>query len=241
MNPNLTHIEKNLTEKCVKRLFVSVFLLYLHRMTLEEFHNIPFRTQDLATIYPQNRDLLGVAKRLERAGNIIRLKKGLYVVAPHITHTELSDFLIANHLYGPSYVSAESALRWYGMIPESVYETISVTSGIARSYSNKTGTYRYIHAASAYCAVGITMQQETNISFLIATPEKALCDKIVFTPYLNLRYREEILRFLEDDLRIDMNRFYGLNTELLHQCAKVSRKKIMINQLITLIENERSI
>ena len=111
---------------------------------LEEFHNIPFRTQDLATVYSQNRDLLGVANRLERAGNIIRLKKGLYVVAPQISRTELSDFLIANHLYGPSYISAESALRWYGLTPESVYETICVTSGNARTYSNKTGTYRQI-------------------------------------------------------------------------------------------------
>ncbi|MCH5174219.1 MAG: hypothetical protein J1D85_08465 [Bacteroidales bacterium] len=210
-------------------------------MILEEFHNIPFRAQDLATVYPQNRDLLGVAKRLERSGNIIRLKKGLYVVAPHISHTELSDFLIANHLYGPSYISAESALRWYGLIPESVYKTISVTSGNARTYNNKTGTYRYIHAAPTYCAIGVTMQQEANASFMIATPEKALCDKIVFTPYLNLRYREETLRFLEEDLRFDMERFYKMDAELLRQCAEVSRKKTMINQLIKLIENERSI
>ena len=210
-------------------------------MILEEFHNIPFRTQDLATVYPQNRDLLGVAKRLERAGNIIRLKKGLYVVAPHISRTELSDFLIANHLYGPSYISAESALRWYGLIPESVYETISVTSGNARTYSNKTGSYRYIHASPTYCAVGVTMRQEANASFMIATPEKALCDKIIFTPYLNLRYREETLRFLEEDLRLDMEQFYKMDTELLRQCAEVSRKKIMINQLIKLIDNERSI
>ena len=210
-------------------------------MLLEEFQNIPFRTQDLATLYPQNRDLLGVAKRLERAGSIIRLKKGLFVVAPHISRTELSDFLIANHLYGPSYISAESALRWYGLIPESVYETISVTSGIARTYSNKTGNYRYIHATPAYCAVGVAMHQEANASFMIATPEKALCDKIVFTPYLNLRYREETLRFLEEDLRLDMERFYEMDTRVLRQCAEVSRKKIMINQLIKLIENERSV
>ena len=208
---------------------------------LEEFHNIPFRTQDLATVYPQNRDLLGVAKRLERAGNIIRLKKGLYVVAPQISRTELSDFLIANHLYGPSYISAESALRWYGLIPESVYETISVTSGNARTYSNRTGTYRYIHAASSYYSVGVTIRQEANASFMIATPEKALCDKIVFTPYLNLRYRKETLRFLEEDLRLDMEQFYKMDIELLRQCAEVSRKKSMINQLIKLIENERSI
>ena len=210
-------------------------------MTVEDFHNVPFRTQDLATVYPQNRDLLGVAKRLERAGNIIRLKKGLYVVSPHISRTELSEFLIANHLYGPSYISADSALRWYELIPESVHETISVTSGNARTYKNKTGTYRYIHAVPAYYVVGVTIRQEASASFMIATPEKALCDKIVFTPYLNLRYREETLRFLEEDLRLDMDRFYKMDAELLRQCAEVSRKKTMIKQMIKLIENERSI
>ena len=209
------------------------------RQSREPF--VPFGRTDLATVYPQNRDLLGVAKRLERAGHIIRLKKGLYVVAPHISRTEISDFLIANHLYGPSYISAESALRWYGLIPESVYETISVTSGNARTYHNETGTYRYIHATLAYCAVGVTIQQEANVSFMMATPEKALCDKIVFTPYLNLRYREETLRFLAEDLRFDMDGFYKMDITLLRRCAEVSRKKIMMNQLIKLIENERGV
>ena len=210
-------------------------------MMLESFRTIPFRTQDLAAVYPQNKDLLGVAKRLEHAGTIIRLKRGLYVVAPGIGRMEISDFLIANHLYGPSYISAESALRWYGLIPESVYETISVTSGKTRTYSNETGTYRYLHADQAYYAVGVSMQQEADVSFLIAAPEKALCDKIIFTPGLNLRYRRETLRFLAEELRLDMEQFYRLDAKLFRQCAAVSRKKTMINQLVKLIENERSI
>jgi len=58
---------------------------------------------------------------LEKSGKIIRLKKGIYVVSPKESGKLLSMELIVNHLYGPSYVSMESALRYYGLIPESVY------------------------------------------------------------------------------------------------------------------------
>jgi hypothetical protein len=87
-----------------------------------------------------------------------------------------------------------------------------------------------------YYATGITMATEAGISFLIATPEKALCDLIVFTPRLNLRYREEVLRYLEEDIRLDMDDFARMDISLLRACAASSRKKPMINQLIKLLE-----
>lgn len=232
---------KNSIGNCVRRNFLSNFLLYLQNMTLETFHNIPFRTQDLAYVFPDNKDLPGAARRLEQSGKIIRLKKGLYVVPRSVSRCEVSDFLIANHLYGPSYISSDTALRWYGLIPESVYETLSVTTGIARTYRNPTGTYRYLHAAPPYYSVGVTMRQEGDTFFLIASPEKALCDKIVFTPFLNLRYRMETLRFLEEDLRFDMEGFFRMDVGLLKECAATSRKKTMIHQLIKLIENEQRV
>jgi predicted transcriptional regulator of viral defense system len=209
----------------------------LTAMTLEEYQNIPIRTQDLADVYPDCKDLPGKVSRLERAGDLIRLKKGLYIVAPRVSRKMLSPFLIANHLNGPSYISMESALRYYGLIPEAVYETISVTTGIARSYRNAVGAFRYIRSPLPYYAVGVTMEREAGIVFQIATPEKALCDQIVFSPRLNLRYREETLRYLEEDLRLDMDEFYKMNVDLLRQCAAVSRKKTMINQLIKLIDD----
>lgn len=210
-------------------------------MKLEDYHNIPIRIPDFGDVYPSTKDLLGKVNRLEKLGDVIRLKKGLYLVSPSVSRETVSPFLIANHLYGPSYVSMESALRYYGLIPEAVYEIISITTGIARKYINDIGSFRYVHSDASYYSVGVTMRQESGISFQIASPEKALCDKIVFTHCLNLRYRDEILQFLEYDMRLDMDEFFKMDVDLLRQCASVSRKKTMINMLIKIIEDERNI
>jgi hypothetical protein len=130
----------------------------------------------------------------------------------------------------------ETALRHYGLIPEAVYETTSITTGVARIYQTPLGPYRYIHASAPYYAIGVRMEQEAGCCHLMATPEKALCDKIVFTPRLNLRYKEETRCYLEEDLRLDMDAFMDMDVELLKRIAGVARKQTMIRQLIKLIE-----
>lgn len=65
---------------------------------------------------------------LEKNGSLIRLKKGLYVVSTELSQQKLSRELVANHLLSPSYVSLESALSYYGLIPEKVYSVRSVTT-----------------------------------------------------------------------------------------------------------------
>ena len=54
-------------------------------------------------------------RNLEADHKIIRLKKGLYVVSPNVSRVALSTELVANHLYAPSYVSMQTALRYYGL------------------------------------------------------------------------------------------------------------------------------
>ena len=210
-------------------------------MTLKDFGNIPFRLSALEAAFPDIKDIRVKAARMEDSGEIIRLKKGLYVVSPNVSGVLLNDFLIANHLYGPSYVSMQSALRYYGLIPEAVYEVQSVTTGLAKSFTNAVGSFRYIHCPAEYYPVGVTMETHDDVSFMIATPEKALCDLIIFTPNLNLRYIGEIRKYLEEDIRIDMEELAKLDTEILRQCAAVGRKKPMIDKLIKIIESERNI
>ena len=110
-------------------------------MNLEDFRNTPFRMQDLSSVFPNCANLKMKAKRLEDDGDIIRLKKGLYVASPRTSRMELSPFLLANHIYGPSYVSMQTALRYYGLIPEAVYSVQSMTTGVARDYENTVGTF----------------------------------------------------------------------------------------------------
>ena len=71
---------------------------------------------------------------MEKSEVIIRLKRGMYVVNPEFSGVPVSTELIANHLYSPSYVSMHTALRWYGLIPERVAVTQSMTIKHSRSF-----------------------------------------------------------------------------------------------------------
>lgn len=83
-------------------------------MDLEYIGNIPVSTSTVSSIFPEVKAGNQKVRNLETSGKIIRLKKGLYVVAPTVSRTALSTELIANHIYAPSYVSMSSALRYYG-------------------------------------------------------------------------------------------------------------------------------
>ena len=206
-------------------------------MTLEDFRNTPFRMQSLSSVFTDCVNLATKAKRLEHDGKIIRLKKGLYVTSPRTSRIELSPFLLANHIYGPSYVSMQTALRYYGLIPEAVYFVQSITTGVSRHYKNMVGTFNYIHVPTNYYTIGVTMKESTGATFMIATPEKALCDLMVFTPNLNLRFQTSMRDYLEEDIRFDMDALINFDLDIIKDCAEVSRKKTMLNQLIKFIEN----
>lgn len=211
-------------------------------MELRDFRNTPFRLSALENAFPDITEMSWKAKRLEQNGDIVRLKRGLFVVAPHISGIRINDFLLANHISGPSYVSMQTALRYYGLIPEAVYRVTSVTAGISKSFKNSYGLFEYIHCSNhEYFAIGITSVISGDASFLIASPEKALCDMLAFTSKLNLRYAGEVRAWLEDDLRFDMEALSRFNVDILRRCANTGRKKRMINQIIKIIEDERHV
>ena len=209
-------------------------------MTLKDLRNIPFRLSALEDVYPDITEMSWKAKRLERNGEIVRLKRGLYVVAPQLSGFRINDFLLANHISGPSYVSTHAALRYYGLIPESVYRTVSISLAPSKIFNNQFGTFEYIHCSNRkYFSIGIRSVTEDNTSFLIASPEKALCDMLIYTSNLNLRYTEEVRLWLEDDMRFDMDDLLKFDLNILRACATIGRKKTMINQIIKIIKNER--
>lgn len=210
-------------------------------MNIEDFRNTPFKMQDLSSVFPSCRNLAMKAKRMERLGEIVRLKRGLYVVNPKVSRIALSPFLIANHLSGPSYVSMHTALRYYGLIPEAVYSVQSMTCGTARHYENALGVFEYTRVPYDYFNIGITVKEEAGAAFMIATPEKALCDLMVYTANLNLKTQASVREYLEEDIRFDMDELQGLDLGILEECAAVSRKKNMLNQLINLIKYERNV
>lgn len=172
---------------------------------------------------------------LEKQGQIVRLKRGVYVLSPEVSGSLLQRELIANHIYGPSYVSMESALRYYGLIPESVFAVKSMTTKRSRSFENTIARFDYIFCEHNYYSIGINLIENKKCSFLMASPEKALCDLIAYTPKLRPRFVKSLKLFLEEDLRLDMEQFYTMDVEIFRECAVCSKKKNEINNLLKLL------
>lgn len=198
--------------------------------------NIPVDYSVLKSILTGCGSLRHQLAELEKSGKLIRLKRGLYVVSPAVSGKLLSTELIANHVYGPSYVSMESALRYYGLIPESVYTVRSMTVKRSRQFNTPVARFDYTCCNDDYYPIGVRQEQKENGTFLIASPEKALCDLIAYTPHVRPRFLKALQLYLEEDLRLDMEAFYQMSTDILGQCAQVSKKSNELTNLIKLIE-----
>lgn len=202
-------------------------------MDLEHIGNIPVSMQTVASLFPELEAGSQKVRNLEAAGKIIRLKKGLYVVAPKVSRVALSTELIANHLYTPSYVSMQTALRYYGLIPEAVYTTQSMTLKHTRSFDTPIGRFEYRMMAREAFPIGITSINKQSYTFLMATPEKALCDLIANSPWVNLRYLKDAETYLEEDIRMDIEDFRNMDVAIFERYAQVGKKA---NSIATLIK-----
>ena len=119
--------------------------------------------------------------RWVNSGRIYQLRRGLYSIAPPYQKTRPHPFLIANHLQRASYVSLQSALAFYSLIPEIVNTTVSVTTGRPERLETPLGLYEFRHIKTDLF-FGYQMTDLEGQSALVATPEKALLDLIYLTP-----------------------------------------------------------
>jgi hypothetical protein len=195
---------------------------------------------DLPMSYHVVRSLLTGYKRpndkiheLLKKGILAPVKKGLYIAGPQIKKTTSEPFLLANHIWGPSYVSLDSALSYYGFIPERVYGFTSVTVKETKSYKTPSGIFSYRHQSPPYYAFGIRQMEILNNKYaLIASPEKAVCDKIIMTSGVLLRSRKEVLNYLTEDLRMDIDMLRTLNTKMIEEWISKAPKKSSIEMLV---------
>ena len=146
--------------------------------------------------------------RMVQRGIYIPIVKGLYE-----TEKSTPGYLLAGSIYGPSYLSFEFALAFYGMIPEAVYTFTSATFEKKRKKKYKTsfGTFTYRDIPSCVYSYGLEIKKEGNYSYILASPEKALCDQLYKAkPVSNYR---ELQNLLFEDLRIEEHEFSKLNAE----------------------------
>ena len=159
--------------------------------------------------------------REERDGNLIKLKRGLYV-----TKDVTNPFIVANYIFAPSYISFETALAYYGMIPERVYAIKSATykKNKTKLYENKFGRFMYEDVSKNVFAYGVDVIEIEGYKVQIASREKALLDMIASVSprssikevevllFEDLRVNEEVFDELDKGKLIELSQLYNSNT-----------------------------
>lgn len=163
------------------------------------------------------------------------LKKGLYVHASQYGKNIISKEIIANNILSPSYVSFDYALYFYGLIPESVMDITSATIKRSKSFKTDYGVFSFKQIKKELFPIGLKIQSQQNGNFIIATKEKALCDKIYFTKDIKVTSVKTMMDFLLNDLRIDFDELEDFNIDTLYKYRNVTKSK-KIKLLINIIE-----
>ncbi len=165
-----------------------------------------------------------------KKGELVRLKRGMYLLGEEYRNSPVDRIGIANVLYAPSYVSFDYALSYHGFIPERVYEMSSATLRLKKSFDTPLGRFTYRPVPPGAYAIGIDwLYDERYGGRLIATPEKALCDKIRADRGIGKLSQQRLAEYLEYDLRIDRDRMYDLDSKFILKIAEAYRSSNLKN------------
>ena len=165
---------------------------------------------DLKKDYKNPKSKLG---RLVEEGKYTSIIRGLYETDPNTPGILLSSF------YNPSYISYEYALSKYSMIPEGVrmYTLATYKKHKTKMYDTPFGVYYCRDVPKPVFHIGVKMVEQGNYCYWMATPEKALCDKLhSIKPLPN---EETIEELLFDDLRIDEDELAKFDLDLMKKIA----------------------
>ncbi|MFI4957211.1 MAG: hypothetical protein ACHQAX_08395 [Gammaproteobacteria bacterium] len=155
----------------------------------------------------------GKIKRLLAQGDLLHIRRGVYCLADKKPH----PFELAQYIYGPSYISLESALSYHQLIPEAVYTVTSVTSKRSKEFSTPLGMFSFQHVPPDYLLTEVTLVNEGGDAFFMAKPWKAICDYVFcykkewdsIVPLCDsLRIEPESLSFLREEDIVILEDYY---------------------------------
>jgi hypothetical protein len=204
---------------------------------LNSFGAVPFTHGSLLPLLAAYRRPNEKIAYMLAKGDIVQLRRGLYVLGAARRGNPISLPLVANLLHGPSCVSLDFALSWHGLIPEGVIEVSSVTPRRAHAYATPLGKFSYTHLPLALYCIGVqTMQNPDRSSFLIAGPEKALCDKVALTRNHAVFGVAGMQAFLLEDLRVDADALQAMDKTIIGECIASGYKQRQLTLLYKVIE-----
>lgn len=208
-----------------------------YRAALTHVSSQPWSHQLLVSLFKEYERPNDKIYRLVKEGVIQSIKKGLYVAGPALsTQRKPEPFLLANHILGPSYVSVETALSYHGLIPERVYEIASMTTQAPRKFNTPLGTFTYTRLPLPYYAFGIRSEKLADDQYaMVASPEKALCDKIITTSGLLFRSKKAARAFLIENMRMEEAALRQLNTNEMASWINGSLKEESLSMVVNVI------
>jgi len=158
----------------------------------------------------------GVIKRAIAKGELIHIKRGLYLLAKKYQRNTPNLFELAQWIYGPSYISFESALSYHGCIPESVYAVTSACSRNAKKFRTPYGVFIYKRIPYPVLYLGVERMKSENGTFFMASPLKAVLDYVYV-------YRKQWrgINPLIKSLRIEQHIIDQWNCDLLDEFREV--------------------
>lgn len=195
----------------------------LRKLAGREEIDYPFLLSALKE-YSQPRDKISAWLK---SGDLIRVKKGLYIFGKNAAENPYSQEVLANLIYGPSAISLHYALSYYGLIPERVSTVTSITNKRYKEFSTPVGNFIYYYLHPSKYAIGIELESiAKNKQFLIASPEKSICDILYLSSNkLLLSDITDIESYLIHDLRIDTDHLKKLNMKKLAEINGVYQDK----------------
>lgn len=172
--------------------------------------------------------------RWEKKGYLKKLKRGFYCFAEQ-AFDQNTLFYTANKIYAPSYVSLETALKHYGLIPEEIFQVTSVSTKKTASFQTPLGnfTYRQIKPSLYW---GYKLVDFRNQKILLADPEKAVLDYLYIHP--NLKTADDFR-----GMRLNMDEFkLGINLERFSKYLKMFGSKSLTKRatVFLTLQNDQS-
>jgi hypothetical protein len=169
----------------------------------------------LALQFKDYTDVKGKIRREVQSGRLTQIARGLYE-----TDARTDGKYLAGAIYGPSYLSFDYVLSMCSLIPEAVFRTYTsatFSKGKVKQYDNAFGVFTYRDVPAAVYNLGVEIREKNGYSYQIATPEKALCDKLyTISPVGSVKAMRALLF---DDLRVDESDFWQLNLDDIKQLA----------------------
>jgi hypothetical protein len=205
--------------------------------TILDYASQPITKQVLLSVLKNYKRPYDKINELVKSNELVLLKRGVYVAGKANKLDKPSPFLLANHLLGPSYVSLESALSYWGLIPEAVYETTSVTTQKSKIFNTQAGRFSYTNVPLPYYSFGIKniVITKTQVAML-ASAEKALCDKIITTKGILFRSKIDVTQYLLEDLRIGISSLRNIEIKKIEAWIADAPKKESLSWLLKTLQ-----